>query len=534
MQVIRLILANLTSRGKAFWLASIFIGIIASIFEVASAATFSLLTSVLFGGRKSNLGILGSILPYSITQTVLIFSLGFIFLSKLIFQWIELHLKTKSAEEFYTSIFRKKAVLSQSEIENSRGPITNLANRMHILTHNVYYPSGLIISELLIMLFLVPFVVYISPRASMLVFGVTLILSAPILSYARRKITKLNDSRATIDAEADYEIYLDFRSYFDQGRQRAKPDKLEKQIHCASEIDRKIVKLGTYSRLTIELSFIVSVILTFSLIDELVAPDSRIQFFAVLAYSFFRVIPAFTRIAGARNQIASHQSEFFELAVIEIPSPKTGSSKHPMTFEHSLTFVSMHLNQLHSIEKLNFTVRDFVLVRGETGVGKSTLLKTIGGLRSSDYRVFVDGVELSNSDLWQPSVALVSQSPFLYGQDLVEMVTGERSVNSLNNELYIQALKISCLETWGKVRVDELTNENISGGERKQIALARAFYMQPEILLLDELTAGMDQNLAACILENIRSCVQFKLVVFASHDPVSEKVFDQVININSA
>ena len=532
MQVIRLILANLTSKGKAFWLASIFVGIIASILEVASAATFSLLTSVLFGGRKSSLGILGSILPLTVTQTVLILSLGFIFLSKLLFQWIELNLKTKSAEEFYTSIFRKKAVLSRNEIENSRGPVTNLASRMHILTHNIYYPAGLIISELLIMLFLVPFVVYISPKASLLVFGVTLILSLPILSIARGKITRLNDSRATIDAVADYEIYVDFRSYFDQGRQRSKTERLEKQIHNASEIDRKIVKLGTYSRLTIELSFIVSVILTFSFIDKLVAPDSRIQFFAVLAYSFFRVIPAFTRIAGARNQIASHESEFFELAVIEIPIAITGGSNHPMTFEHSLTFIPNQHTQPQFTGELNFTVGDFVLVRGETGAGKTTLLKTIGGLRSSDYRVCVDGVELSKAVSWQPLVALVSQSPFLYGQDLVEMVTGETSANLLNGELYIQALKVSCLETWGKVRIDELTNENISGGERKQIALARAIYMQPEILLLDEVTAGLDQNLAESILENIRSCVQFKLVVFASHDPLLEKGFDKVINVN--
>ena len=527
-----MILANLSTKGKSYWLASIFVGIIASILEVASAATFSLLTSVLFGGRKSNLGILGSILPFTVTQAVLILSLGLIFLSKLLFQWIELNLKTKSAEEFYTSMFRKKALLSRREIENSRGPITNLANRMHILTHNIYYPAGLIISELLIMLFLVPFVVYISPKASLLVLGVTLILSAPILSIARGKITRLNDLRASIDAVSDYEIYLDFRSYYDQGRLRSKTEKLEEQIHRASEIDRKIVKLGTYSRLTIELSFIVSVILTFSLIDELVAPDSRIQFFAVLAYSFFRVIPAFTRIAGARNQIASHRSEFFELAVIEIPSAITSSSKHPMTFEHSLTFVPRQLNQLQSIEKLNFTVGDFVLVRGETGAGKTTLLKIIGGLQSSDYRVSVDGVELSSAVSWQPLVALVSQSPFLYGQTLVEMITGETSANSLNNELYNQALKISCLETWDKVRIDELTNENISGGERKQIALARAIYMQPEILLLDEITAGMDKNLAESILENIRSCVQFKLVVFASHDPLLERDFDQVVNIN--
>ena len=112
------------------------------------------------------------------------------------------------------------------------------------------------------------------------------------------------------------------------------------------------------------------------------------------------------------------------------------------------------------------------------------------------------------------------------------MITGESSAKVLNYELYIQALRISCLERWSKDRIDELTNENISGGERKQIALARAIYMQPEILLLDEVTAGMDQNLAESILENIRSCAQFKLVVFASHDPLAGKGFDQVIIIN--
>ena len=512
-------------------MASILVGIIASILEVASAASFSLLTSVLFGGRKSNLGILGSISPVAVTQSVLISSLGFVFLSKLAFQWIELNLKTKSAEEFYRSIFHKKALLSRDEIENSRGPVTNLANRMHILTHNIYYPSGLIISELLILFFLVPFVFYISPKASLLVFGVTFVLSVPALSVARRKITKLNDLRANIDAAVDYEIYLDFRSFYDQGRQRSNSGRLQKQIHIASEIDRKIVKLGTYSRLTIELSFIVSVILTFIFIDKLVPADSRIQFFAVLAYSFFRVIPAITRIAGARNQIASHQSEFFKLAAIAIPSSINGSVKQLMTFERSLTFIPSLQNESQSMRELNFQLGDFVLIRGETGVGKTTLLKSIGGLRSSDYRVSVDGIELLNADSWQPLVALVSQSPFLYGQSLLEMITGEPSINSLDDEVYIEALRISCLERWDEARPEELTNENISGGERKQIALARAIYMQPEILLLDEVTAGMDQSLAERIVGNVQCCAQFKLVVFASHDPLFEKGFNRVISI---
>jgi ABC-type bacteriocin/lantibiotic exporter with double-glycine peptidase domain len=525
------ILTNLSTKGKSFWFASLLIGVIASVLEVASAAVFSLLTSVLFGGQKSNFGVLGGILPFSITQAVLISSLGVVFLLKLISQWIELNLKTKSAEDFYTSIFHKKAYLSQKEIENSQAPITNLANRMHFITHNIYYPAGLIISESLMMIFLVPFVVYISPKGSLLVFGTTLILSIPLLRFVRKRLTLLNEIRTRIDTEADFETYLDFRSYFDQGRLRTNSTKLRKQIHSASEIDRKIVKTGSYSRLTIELSFIVSVVLTFSFIDKLVAAEARIQFFAVLAYSFFRIIPAFTRIVTARNQIASYQSEFLELATIEIPTSILENSKPHSTFQQTLTLSPSTCTDKPDLEEISFNMGDFVLVRGETGVGKTTLLKNIGGLQNASYKVFVDGNEIIDPQTWRPSVALVSQSPFLFGQNLVEMITGEQSNTNIDGDLYADALRISCLESWGVARFDQLTNENISGGERKQIALARAIYLKPEILLLDEVTAGMDRVLADQILGNIRACTQFKLIAIASHDPLHVENSDRVVNL---
>jgi len=526
------ILSNLTTKGRAFWFASLAVGLCASVLEVASAATFSLLTSVLFGGRKSNLGILAGILPFTITQAVLIASLGVIFLCKLVSQWIELNLKTRSAEEFFTSIFQKKAFQSQSEIQNSRAPLTNLANRIHLLTHNIYYPAGLIISELMIMLFLVPFVIFVSPKASLLVFGTTIVLSLPALTFARKKITNLTHLRAQLDTSIDYETYLDFRAFYDQGDIRTNPRKLQKQIHSVSKIDRRIVKLGSYSRLAIELSFIFSVILTFGFIDKLVPIESRIQFFAVLAYSFFRLIPAFTRVAGARNQLASHKLEFLEIASIKIPTSMFDIEKPSTTFETSLSFVPNDGSESIKLRGLNFKVGDFVLVRGETGVGKTTLLKTIGGLRVFNYEVVTDNIKVFNSDSWKPSVALVSQSPFLYGQDLTEMIIGKESSEDINVDLYTESLRISCLETWGERRVGNLTNENVSGGERKQIALARAVYSQPEILLLDEITAGMDKKLAGKILGNLRNCKQFKLIVLTSHDALQEGDFNQIINLN--
>jgi ABC-type transport system involved in cytochrome bd biosynthesis fused ATPase/permease subunit len=170
-----------------------------------------------------------------------------------------------------------------------------------------------------------------------------------------------------------------------------------------------------------------------------------------------------------------------------------------------------------------------VLVRGETGVGKTTLLKSIGGLQAFRFEVIADNINVYNSDSWRPSIALVSQSPFLYGHNLSEMIIGKESSEEIDLNLYAESLRISCLETWGEGRIGDLTNENVSGGERKQIALARALYSQPQILLLDEVTAGLDQKLAEQIIGNLRNCPHYKLIVLASHDLLPEENFDQVI-----
>ena len=531
MRIIFKIFEALSSRGKSIWIISVFLGIIASILEVASAATFSLLTSSFFGGRTSNLGILDKTLPFSITQAMLISVLGAIFIGKLGFQWVELNLKTRAAEEFFDHIFLKRASLSQYEISKSDSPVTNLANRMHILTHNIYYPSGLIVSELLILIFLIPFVIYISPWASLLVFGATLLLSIPILSLVRKKVTSLNKERMAVDEIIDYVIYSEFRTFYDQGHFPRGSNKLKHQIHEVSEIDRRIVKLGSYSRFTIELSFIISVILTFSLMDRLVEPDSRIQFFAVLAYSFFRVIPAFSRIIVARNQIASHQAEFLSLMNVHVVPVWDRDLQTHTSFAKKLKFNFPNGELKNAGSEIIFSVGDFVAVKGDTGAGKTTFLKTIGGLISSEFELEIDGHQSIDAFEWRPLVSLVSQNPFLSRGSLMEMITGEENANEVDHPLYKESVQISGLSDWLQNRRNMISNELVSGGERKQIALARAIYLKPEILLLDEITAGMDSELAENILHNLRSCSKFKLILFATHDSILEAEFSQIIQL---
>lgn len=472
---------------------------------------------------------LRQILPFAITPAVLISTLGLVFGGKLLFQWIELVFKTKAAGDFYDSGFQKKVRLNEIENVDSTAPQPNIASRMHNLTHNVYYPAGLIISELLIMIFLIPFVVFISPKASLLVIGVTLLLSFPVLVLTRRSVLNLSHSRSVVDKAIDNEVYFDYRIYLDQGRHRLDPQNLAALNIEASEIDRKIVKLGSYSRLIIELSFIVSVVLTFAFIDQLLPFESRIQFFAVLAYSFFRVIPAFTRIVSARNQITSYQSEFLKLNTIDLKQNMNLVFETVTSFSERVRFVPGSNVVKGNYPEFEVKTGDKILIKGHTGAGKTTLLKAVGGLGKMDYKVIIDGAELRLTQVWQPIVALVSQNPFLYGDSLTEMVTGKKELNKHESDLYKESIEISGLVEWNLERSDLLSNEKISGGEKKQIALARAIFTEPDFLLLDELTAGMDQVLSQKVLKNIINCNKFKLLVLTSHDSITESQFDKVI-----
>jgi ABC-type transport system involved in cytochrome bd biosynthesis fused ATPase/permease subunit len=212
------------------------------------------------------------------------------------------------------------------------------------------------------------------------------------------------------------------------------------------------------------------------------------------------------------------------------PSQDWGYDSNSQTsFETKIQFSFPGKESAAGPLELSFSAGDFVAIKGETGIGKTTLLRSIGGLIKSDCKLTVDGVEISHKKSWRPTAALVSQNPFLSGNTLIEMVTGEEVETGVDIDLYQESLRVSCLTYWLQKRTNEISNENISGGERKQIALARAIYLKPEILLLDEVTAGMDRDLAEKILRNLLDSPKFKLVLLATHDSIMESEFSQII-----
>lgn len=160
------------------------------------------------------------------------------------------------------------------------------------------------------------------------------------------------------------------------------------------------------------------------------------------------------------------------------------------------------------LDNINLTVPrgTTVVVIGGSGAGKTVLLRHINGLvRPDSGSVLVDGVdvtELSESQLntFRLRVGMVFQGSALFDSlDVSENVAFALREHTKYPEDKIQEIIKEKLLLMGLRDIDSKMPSELSGGMKKRVAIARAIALEPEIMLYDEPTAGLDPRIADTI-----------------------------------
>ncbi len=168
---------------------------------------------------------------------------------------------------------------------------------------------------------------------------------------------------------------------------------------------------------------------------------------------------------------------------------------------------------------------DFIGIIGETGSGKSTLLQHFNGL----FRPTAGTVYLNGEDIWQKkydlrkarsTVGLVFQYPEY--QLFEETVSKDIAYGPRNMGLSEEEIKRRVLASAQLVGVDHLLERSpfdLSGGQKRRVAIAGVYAMEPDVLVLDEPAAGLDPRGKAEIFDCIRRYHQVSgsAVVIVSH-----------------
>jgi len=175
--------------------------------------------------------------------------------------------------------------------------------------------------------------------------------------------------------------------------------------------------------------------------------------------------------------------------------------------------LNAYYDKLHVLKDINLNVEkgEILSLIGPSGSGKSSLLKMLVGLlkpKSGDVTLNSKKVKYDNtSDLRviREQIAIVFQQYNLFqNMNVLKNVCIAPTKIQKRNQKEVEEQAVALLEKVGLKDKLKSYPDELSGGQQQRVAIARALCLNPEILLLDEVTSALDPELVQEVLDSIR------------------------------
>jgi ATP-binding cassette, subfamily B, bacterial PglK len=192
------------------------------------------------------------------------------------------------------------------------------------------------------------------------------------------------------------------------------------------------------------------------------------------------------------------------------------------------------------LNNINLIIRKGTMVgiTGQSGSGKTTLVDLIIGLlKPASGTIEVDGVILSpeNIQSWQKKIGYVPQQPYLVEGTLAENIAFAVEKEKVDENWILECCKLASMEDVFEnaplglhTKVGE-RGTLFSGGQMQRIAIARALYRKPDILILDEATSSLDNKNERKWQECLNNVKGRMTIILISHKPHTIEYCDTII-----
>ena len=191
---------------------------------------------------------------------------------------------------------------------------------------------------------------------------------------------------------------------------------------------------------------------------------------------------------------------------------------------------------IEALKPTNFSVEkgEFVAIIGPSGSGKSTFLTITGGLQSpSEGEVLINGQPFSDKIEKERAKLRFDEIGFiLQASNLVPFLTVKQQMKLVDKVTRAKS-KIDVEQLFEQLGVAKLKNkypEELSGGERQRIAIIRALYNDPTIILADEPTASLDTEKSYEVVKILakETKEKNKATIMVTHDIRLVDFYDKV------
>ncbi|AFZ49048.1 ABC transporter ATP-binding protein [Dactylococcopsis salina] len=418
--------------------------------------------------------------------------------------------------------------------------IRNLTQEVNQLFMGVLIPLVMLCTEVTVLTGLVLLLIFLQPMATLAVAIGLGIASFIFYNIFQKQLSESGKKRQYHSGQVIQQI--------NQGLGGVKETKLlgrenfflKRHSHHRSELVKSLQFVQTIQQLprlyfeTLAVFGLLGIVLITVLQET--ATGEVLPTVSLFAAAAFRLMPSLNRVMNSVNRVrfGSHALDVivYEFRVLE--DEKNLLSKVEVTvpsFKDKLTLdaVSYHYpgSEEEVLNRVSITISQgkSVGLIGSSGAGKTTLVDVILGLlRPTEGRVLVDGVDIQQGLRgWQSQIGYIPQSIYLCDDTLRGNIAFGIPEEEISDEQVWSAVRSAQLQELVErlpQGLDTVVGERgvrLSGGQRQRVGIARALYHNPQVLVMDEATAALDNETEAGIMEAVEKLSGEKTLIMIAH-----------------
>ena len=427
----------------------------------------------------------------------------------------------------------------------------------HIQAHSIHFihyfllPILMCVTEIFTVIMIAVFLCINSPLSTLLTVFFIGIVTVMYITFTRRKIKILNRQLDSIQVKMFSIIRNAVDSYKEIKLFGAKGYFFNKLDEAVKQYKNNSVKINLFNfgpkiffESVIPLSLVLVGVLIFLNSDR---QSSTIAEFLLLAMSIGRLAPCFSRLSAYLSTTISHTISL-EIVFNTLEEARKHQDR---IFQHENNEYSHSLNEIsfksvsfayqetdEVLKDINLTIElgTKVGIVGRSGSGKSTLINLLlGFLGPTKGDILYQGKSIfTDIANWHSEVSYVPQLISLIDASIDENVAFGTDLKDIDTNKVNKALIAAELHNLRSGLMDNKLNEielrkQMSGGQLQRLALARAFYKDAKVLIIDEGTSSLDVETEHNINQSIMANSMDKTVIFISHRLSALKDCDKII-----
>ena len=477
--------------------------------------------------------------------TLMIIFFMFRFFVNIFYVW---YLNSKKVE--YENIISIKILSNISKINyssylniSSSELINNITGRVPMVTGSIVALANIMV-EILILSVISIILFFEFPSKSAIIISITLLIFLLINIFYRKFIVLWSIERGKggdLRTQNLVDFFLGIREVIIYSLQNFFIKDFLSANKKFLNSQKKILIFNSLPRIIIEflLSLIFLGFFFYTLTNNFLTNDIILSASIILILSL-RIFPSFNRILFNFNTMKYGTESIYKISNFLVSTEKNFIDKKDVTFKKKIQIKNLSFGftkDFTILENLNFEIlkNKKIGISGESGSGKTTFIDILTGLlKPTKGDISVDEINIydANVSSWIKKISFIQQKVFIFNSSLRQNITLVNDNQMIDKKKLDKILELSDLKNFVNSKQNlELFNvgefgNNLSGGQKQKVGLARALYQDSEILILDESTNAIDEVSERKIIENILS-LNDKTIIFITHNLKNLVNFDE-------